>query len=378
MSVRKQNILYAALLILSLGLAGLVVWLGFQGYWREIDAAWLTVSMLFGGAIGAGICAALHELGHILAGKLQGFRFQIMRIGFFCLKFKNGKPEITFSKLSDSLAGATEMIPEKTDHMGRRVCVMLVGGLLFSCLSLAGCIISVIFYGKVPAAVYFIWGASLPYSFYLFFRNILPFTGTDGEVLFSILKKENSATVLLRLFEIEGEYWKGFTPAEIGKERFFDLPQLPEDDFNFILLTDYRLNYCLDAGDLDGVLSLCDRLEELLEYVPEFYFNDIAADVLFCECALRNRVDVSRRMYAVLKDSLTEDLPMKKRILAAYKLYIENDIKSASEDLKRALSLAEKFPIKGIARFESKLINALLSDCQTLQTQNITANTNMN
>ena len=83
-------------------------------------------------------------------------------------------------------------------------------------------------------------------------------------------------------------------------------------------------------------------------------------------------------MYAVLKDSLTEDLPMKKRILAAYKLYTENDIQSASEDLKRALALAEKFPIKGIARFESKLINALLSDCQTLQTQNITANTNMN
>ena len=153
------------------------------------------------------------------------------------------------------------------------------------------------------------------------------------------------------------------TPAEIDQKLYFGLPQLPEDDFNFILLTDYRFMYYLDAGDEEKALFAADRLKSVLEYVPPYYAKDIAADILFAECALRGDAALAKKMYPALQKYLErEDTLQARRILAAYELYVNKDKLAALRQLNAAEEKAEKYWVSGIAKFEKKLIACIRED----------------
>ena len=68
-------------------------------------------------------------------------------------------------------------------------------------------------------------------------------------MLKGLIKKEPSYLTAVNILAIEAYLYQGFTPSEIDKQLYFGAPQLPEDDLNFILLTNYRLSYYIDAGD---------------------------------------------------------------------------------------------------------------------------------
>jgi hypothetical protein len=66
--------------------------------------------------------------------------------------------------------------------------------------------------------------------------------------------------VALSVLKIQAEMYQGKTPMEVKKELYFDLPQLPEDDPNFVLLLNARYNYYLDLGDYENAKKVTARL----------------------------------------------------------------------------------------------------------------------
>ena len=228
-------------------------------------------------------------------------------------------------------------------------------------------VLTLYFYARIPFVAYALVCSSLPCAFHLFFYNALPFSSedldTDGALLRGLIKKETSYLTAVNILAVEGYLYQGFSPSEIEQKLYFGLPQLPEDDFNFILLTNYRLMYYLDGGDIENAVRACDRLESLLEYVPSYYFDDIASDILFCECAVKGNADVAREMYPSLEKYLRiEDTLQSRRILAAYELYVNGDKLAALRELNAAEEKAEKCWVAGIAKYEKKLIACLRAD----------------
>ena len=107
----------------------------------------------------------------------------------------------------------------------------------------------------------------------------------------------------------------------------------------------------------------CDRLEGLLDYVPQYYLKDIASDILFCECALKCNEQTAREMFPALERHLrTENSLQSRRILAAYELYVNKDKLAALRELNAAEEKAEKYWISGIAKYEKKIISCLRAD----------------
>ena len=82
----------------------------------------------------------MHELGHILFGCANGFKFNSVHIGFVKLYRKDGGLRLTVRELPEGLAGAAEMIPKRSDGLYARYLRMVFGGLFFSFLFLAGAV----------------------------------------------------------------------------------------------------------------------------------------------------------------------------------------------------------------------------------------------
>lgn len=253
-----------------------------------------------------------------------------MRVGFVKIYKKDGYIRVTAKELPESVAGATEMLPRNSEKLYPRFLWTVAGGLLFSFLAFAALFACFLFYRRLPFAVFALTCTGLPYAFHLFFYNLLPLDNdslfTDGAIFWGLLHRDASYRTAVNILAVEGYLNEGLAPAEIDAELYFGLPQLPEDDINFIILTSYRLMYYLDADDKAKAVAACERLESLMEYVPEYYEKDIASDILFCECSLKRDAALAESMYPALATHLLrEDTLASHRILAAYELYVNGD-----------------------------------------------------
>ncbi len=350
-----------------IALAGIVIYLGYEHYYAQYNSALLIFSLVLGGLLSSLVCCVFHELGHILFGAACGFRFNSLRIGPVKIYRGDGKLRISCKDVPDTVAGAAEMLPRGGEGLYGKYLLMTAGGPVFSLLFLLASLTALYFYRDIHFAAYALVCTSLPAAFHLFFYNVLPFTcdglDTDGSLLRGLIKKEAAYLTAVNILAVEGYLFQGMTPAEIDQKLYFGLPQLPEDDFNFILLTDYRFMYYLDAGDEEKALFAADRLKSVLEYVPSYYAKDIAADILFAECALRGDAALAKKMYPALQKYLErEDTLQARRILAAYELYVNKDKLAALRQLNAAEEKAEKYWVSGIAKFEKKLIACIRED----------------
>lgn len=123
----------------------------------------------------------------------------------------------------------------------------------------------------VPAALSFL----MPYSAYLLLLNGIPDdrngAKNDGMVVWELIKGDDSSAVMLGILRIQGLVNGGTPLSEVPEDSFFNLPQLAEDDLNFILLTRLRYEYYLSRGDGEKAQKYLSRYKEIEEYLPEEY-----------------------------------------------------------------------------------------------------------
>ena len=353
--------------LISAALAVLVVYFAYSNFYLKIDSVLIAILLIIGGFVSALITETMHELGHLIFGKFCKFSFNKINISFIKIYKKDGKTKITFKKLPQSVAGSTEMIPQTACNLKNRFLYTISGGLIFSFLTFLAFLLCFIFSSKINFFVYIFTAAGLPYAFHLFIYNFLPLhlegAHTDGALVWGIILKDDSYITALNILAIEGLMHEGRSPSEIDENLYFSLPQLQEDDLNFILLTSYRLMYYLDSGDIENAIRTCDRLEELAEYVPDFYYNDILSEIMFCECCLKGDDELCKELFKGLEFYLKrEDTISSHRILAAYELYINQDKKISLNHINEARKKAKESSILGLVKYECKLVDCIYED----------------
>ena len=362
-----EKILRAVDLLVTFGIAAVVVILGYRKYWESYDSLLLIVSMVLGGAVVSFLCSFFHELGHVAFGKMVGFRFNSMRVGFLRISRKDEGLRIEFGRLPDSVAGATEMLPAVTDDLYGRFLVVVAGGPVFSFLFLAGCTAALALHDALPFAAFTFLCTALPYAFHIFFYNVLPFSDdnldTDGSMLRGLIKREPSYLTAANILAIEGYMYQGRTPGEIDRALYFGAPQLPEDDVNFILLMTYRLAYFLDRGERDEAARAGLRLESLLEYVPPAYRGAIGLDILYSKCVVQGDIEGARAFYPSVAQYLKgENSACSHRVAAAYELYVNGNKPAALREVSAAQQCAERCIVRGEEKYERKLLSSIHDD----------------
>ena len=345
--------------VITLVVGIVIIYFGYYHFYADYNVALIIFSLLFGGILSSIVCCIFHELGHIIVGKICGFRFNAVQILFVRIYWQGDRLRAGFHRLDDQLLGAAEMLPKNADRMYGKYFAETAGGLVASFLWLAGAIVALALSGHMHFAVYSLICTSLPCAFYVFYVNVLPFGDppTDGAILTGLIGKETGALTAVNMLAIEGYLSIGKTPGEIDRALYFDLPQLPEDDYNFLILMDYRISYFIDSGDISNAVRYSDRLKGLLEYVPKQCFNEIAGDILFCECAYKRDATEAEKLYKKIRPYLLgEGDTTSHRIDAAYETYIRQDKISALRKLSAAQQSLESCRVKGVALYEKKLL----------------------
>ena len=94
---------------------------------------------------------------------------------------------------------------------------------------------------------------------------------TDGLVLTELISLDDSSRVMLAVLKVQGLINEGTSLKDVDKSLIFDLPQLPEDDINFIVLTQLRYEYFSAVGNVEEAAKYLTRYEEIKQYLPEGY-----------------------------------------------------------------------------------------------------------
>lgn len=362
---RKTNFINNAitLVITLIGLVAVVL-VADRTYSMKTGNFFLLV--VAGALVGGFFTALLHETGHLLVGKLNGFAFLSMTVWFFNWKRERGKIVFSLVPIGEE-AGYTEMAPKSTEDLERRFVKMTRGGLLFTLISVVIGAVPFVFLGKISAAAFTIFSMFLPMGLYYFFGNALPYEsggeGNDGKVLIDIKRKSDDSKVFIAMLKIQSELFNGKTPGEIDEKYYFDVPQLPEDDMNFVRLLTARYAYYVDKGEYAEAKAVTDRLLSLEEYLPRKLNDMFKTYELYNSCTFDFNAERADEIVVDVGKYLDKhNGSLEIRAKMAYILYVKEEKEDLDMFYKKAVLEANKCNLRGLGVFERKLVEEIKKD----------------
>lgn len=319
-------------------------------------------------AIVAGLAHAFaHELGHLIAGKRNGYELSEFVVWFF--KWQKVGKKIKFSLiLLGNEAGYTQMIPSCEEKVEIGFKKMTLGGVIASfVLMLIG--IVPFFLTFLPIWVFCVWAMFLPVGAYYFFGNALPNESygvrNDGGVLYGIKHNDDVTKVTVNMLKVQAQLYTGKTPAEVDESLYFDLPQLPEDKLQFAMLLSARYSYYLDKEDYEGAKQVTERLLMLEEYLPKEYMLLIKTDALYNACTFDfDEEKADDYMYDLEKYLNNVNTIANLRAKLCYLVYVIKETQNIDAFIKKCYKEIGNQQIKGIGNFELKLLKKIEIDCK--------------
>ncbi len=316
-------------------------------------------------AITAGLIHTIaHELGHLIFGKINGFKFSSMVIWFFKWQKLGNKTAFSFVMFGDE-AGYTEMIPTKEEGVENGFFAMTLGGLIASVIvTILG--VPVLFITTLPRWLFMFWIMLIPIGIYFIFGTLLPSSTdgilNDGAVLYHLKKQTDNSKVMINLLKIQANLYCGKTPSEIDENLYFVVPQLAEDNPNFALLLNARYAYYLDKKDYEGAKQTIKRLLSLEEYLPKQYMYIFKTDALYNACTFdKNEQVADDLMYELEKYLNNINTATTVRVKLAYLININEQTEGLDMFIKKAKKEANRCQIKGLGLYETKLLEDLIS-----------------
>lgn len=349
-------LLFAGMLVWEFFVARYLILSGMNGW---ILALLTVLSICISLAVGI----TLHELGHLVLGIIGGMEFKSINLPFISVtKITKGKYKLAFSRLEGFL-GACEMYPNGKTSPRRAFAMQSLGGPIGSLIwLLIGCLILALT-PYISGYLVVLLGMGTFISLDFFLRNALPSVSngakSDGAQLLDIYKNTPSSKVLIAVLTAQSAYRRGLTPSQLPLELFYDLPQLPEDDPNYVFLLNNRYLYALDSLDIGMMSDVDRRLRSILPIVPDIYAEQINCDIFFDAFFVdKDLTFLKANLTAVMKYLEKNDGVTACRIRAYYYFYV-GDIPSAFSQMEACRNFAASYPIKGIAKMEVNLINHL-------------------
>lgn len=261
--------------------------IGFLGIWPFANVIktehryHLAVPLLFIGEILAGFLiafissVAVHELGHVIAGKLSGFRFAFLAFWpiQICRKgSSNFKIRLLF-KGGVGLGGLTGMVPVAGLDLRKVYLQMLIGGPLASFLTgLAGISIAFLlgFGSSLAGSVFWLTGLI---SLWLFLKSMFPNTAggylSDGAAI-RLLRTGtvDEIATLVALLEVSSQLGTNHRPSQINNASIDILSKMDKQNPMYFRGQYFCFLYAADRLDLPTARMHMLNLTRNLSKIP--------------------------------------------------------------------------------------------------------------
>ena len=317
---------------------------------------------VFGFLLSVILAPAVHELGHVLFGKVQGMRLKMTK--FFCFRIFEREGKLHFSFASPFSPEETQTVPVRGGNMRRRAMVYTSGGLVLGAVYLLLLIAVALICGPSRPVAFLFW-AGIPYAAYLLLLNAVPAVyangKTDTAILIGLAKEEGSERTMVSAMEIYGGLAEGKSFAEIDEKYYFGLPQLAENEPMYAVILDLRYRRYLETGETQKAADCLNRLGALAEagYLDAGQLAEVATEFEYMH-VLNGDVEKARESEKICAEFYGKGEPSAAvwRVRAALGALEGNgtECELRKERAERAL---EREPLAGVRKFERVLLSRI-------------------
>ncbi len=199
----------------------------------------------------------LHEGGHLLFGTCCGMKVKMDKQPFLKSLF---------------YSNSCQVVPRRDAFVKGKFVITTFGGLFINAICVVFGVLALLIEG-MPAIV----ATIAPWSLYLLLVNGLPLEYQSGKtdmlVALEVITNDDSGRVLINILRVQAQANKKGL-ENIEEDLLFNLPQLPEDNVYFIILTYLRYKYYLARGEQAQSQKYYARLAEIIEYLPDGYIQN--------------------------------------------------------------------------------------------------------
>lgn len=231
----------------------------------------------------------VHEGAHFLVGAICGMGVK--------------PPKIRLFKSS-----SVEMYPKGVKAMRLRFILTAAAGLFFDLLIIVLGLIALLVPSVSP-----IFALGLPYAFYSFVINVAPLEygagKTDGLLVCEAIANTQSAQVMFAVLKVQGKVNSGTMLKEIDESMLLDVPQIQEDDINFIMLTQLRFEYYEAKGNDSEAYKYFMRYKDLIRYLPSEYRNKENSETFSAEEIAEAQVTAEQLVQAEQGEGQAQETP---------------------------------------------------------------------
>lgn len=344
-------------LVLAFSIGFLFSFLEFDSTFMDQLSFWHFPLMLLLFYMGVFLVINIHELGHLIFGKMLGYRFLMFRAGPVSIQKENEKLKLTFIK-NVGYGGLCAMIPGENSSL-KDFAVYSTGGILFNILTGIGFIISSFTFSQpvFTAVPLFLTGVV---SVFLALLNAWPFFSlnqpTDGMMFFSILRKNPLAERFYESVMLSKKLSMGVRPKDLGLTPV----ELPLKDFHELATVFYLYFMEMDQGHVEKAGEYLKVVEENLSKVPPYTLPAYYYELVYYNL-LKGKLNLSAYYHEKAGKILQRDQDINGlRIKSYYAYYLEENPSKAEKLAKEGLAVKEKYPFKGQALFEEEQLKKLL------------------
>ena len=272
----------------------------------------------------------LHELGHLIFGKLTGYKLIYFQVPFFRYDANRKKGSKNKKTGPGLLVQCLMAPPEKGDYDEKPFQLYLLGGLLVNLLTAI-----VLYTGAflLPRE----WGfysfvMSLP-PFLLFLGNSIPFGYTDGKVWRETRKSKVARKLYFKQLEMAAFVEAGTLMEDIPATQFEEaVTGEAKQSFlgEYTVLMQYqRFLYEQQFAEADQLIR---DYQSTWDYMKSPYSRQVACELLFCHALFGRQEEAKQLKNHIEKYSgLKVQFEGNKRVQAAYVFFVEKNLEKTKQ-----------------------------------------------
>jgi hypothetical protein len=318
---------------------------------------------------------AVHELGHLLAGLLQGFHFALFTAGFLGIRAGKDRVEVFFNRDINSFGGLAATFPTSWhgEDLRKKMAIIVAAGPLSSLLLGIGSLVlawSLMPHGAHKVIIFGLFclgGLSL----LLFVSTSIPsraggFTSDGGRFLALLRGGKTSAREQANL-ALVALLCAGKTPGELPADLVATISEQEEEAINLTVINSRYLafSYHLDRGEIEAARSQAQFLIDHQNEMPQGYFQRyfMKEVVFFYAFVLKDIQDVQVIWENIKKGADRDADGATFRVKAALEL-LEGARDQAIIFARIGLQKSGKIPFAGLRNFETKWFGKILKEAQ--------------
>lgn len=220
-----------------------------------------------------------HELGHLIAGLIQGFKLQLFVVAFLGIKRENNEVKFYFNKELQFFGGIAATSPQKvTKNLKKQFAYILISGPLSS---LIFGVLFLLLFSITDSLFNASLGVTGIISLGLFLATTLP---AKSGVFFTDRKRMQRLLDKGRIGDIEYSFLKTTSQLLIDSHykniAYEDLKIIQSDAEPIIQFWGYyyELKYFEESGDEDKVLIIKNNLSQYKKIVPPTIWKSLLID----------------------------------------------------------------------------------------------------